>query len=59
MGENHKNPSLCRLEEHELLNWLKATIKKINPGVLKEERVELFQKLLEVGEKYKRLNQYQ
>ena len=48
-----------RIEEHDMLNWLKATRKKMNAGELKEDRVELFQKLLEMGEKYKRVNQYQ
>ena len=55
---NHRNPSRHRIEEHDLLNWLKATRKKMNAGELKEERLELFQKLLEKGEKYKRVNQY-
>ncbi len=56
---NHRNPSRHRLEEHNMLNWLKATRKKMNACELKEDRVELFQKLLEMGEKYKRVNQYQ
>ena len=56
---NHRNPSRHRLEEHDLLNWLKTTRKKMNAGELKADRVELFQKLLEMGEKYKRVNQYQ
>ena len=59
METNHRNPSRHRLEEHNMLNWLKATRKKMNAGELKEERVELFQKLLEMGERYKRVNQYQ
>ena len=59
MESNHRNPSRHRIEEHDMLNWLKATIKKLNAGELKEDRVELFQKLLELGEKYKRLNQYE
>jgi hypothetical protein len=42
-----------------MLNWLKATRKKINAGELKEEREELFLKLLVIGEKQKRKNQYQ
>jgi hypothetical protein len=41
-----------------MLNWLKATRKKMNAGELKKERLELFQKLLELGERYKRVNQY-
>ena len=55
---NHRNPSRHRLEEHDMLNWLKATRKKMNAGELKEERLEKFEKLLEFGEKYKRVNQY-
>lgn len=38
---------------------LKATRKKMNAGELKADRVALFQKLLELVEKYKRVNQYQ
>lgn len=59
METNHRNPSRHRIEEHDMLNWLKATRKKMNAGELKEDRMELFQKLLEMGEKYKRVNQYQ
>jgi len=59
METNHRNPSRHRLEEHDMLNWLKATRKKMNAGEWKEERVEKFQKLLELGEMYKRVNQYQ
>lgn len=59
METNHRNPSRHRIEEHDMLNWLKATKKKMNAGELKEERVELFQKLVEIGEKYKHVNQYQ
>lgn len=56
---NHRNPSRYRIEEHDMLNWLKATRKKMNAGELKEDRVELFKKLLELIERYKRVNQYQ
>ena len=59
METNHRNPSRHRLEEHDMLNWMKATRKKMNAGELKEERVELFQKLLEMGERCRRVNQYQ
>lgn len=59
METNHRNPSRHRLEEHDMLNWLKATRKKMNAGELKKERLELFQKLLEIAEQYKRKNQYQ
>ena len=55
---NHRNPSKHRLEEHDMLNWLKANRKVMNAGSLKAERVEPFLQLLGLIEKYKRLNQY-
>lgn len=54
---NHHNPSRHRIDEHDMLNWLKANRKRMNAGELKEERVEVFQKLLELMEQYKRKNQ--
>lgn len=41
-----------------MLNWLKANRKAMNAEKLKPERVEKFQQLLGLIEKYKRLNQY-
>lgn len=55
---NKRNPSKHRIEEHDLLNWVKATRKRMNAGTLKPERVVLFKKLLELGEQYKHVNQY-
>ena len=55
---NKRNPSKHRIEEHDMLNWLKANRKVMNAGSLKPERVEPFQQLLGLIEKYKRLNQY-
>lgn len=54
-----RNPSRHRIEEHDMLNWLKANRKALNAGKLKEERVEKFGILLELTELYKRKNQYQ
>ena len=56
---NHRNPSKYRLEEHDMLNWLKANRKVLNAGRMKAERVEKFRKLLEMTEQYKRKNQYE
>ena len=56
---NHRNPSKHRIEEHDMLNWLKANRKVMNAGKLKDERVEKFKKLLEITELYKRKNQYE
>ena len=55
---NKRNPSKHRIEEHDMLNWLKANRKAMNAGKMKPERVEKFQQLLGLIEKYKRLNQY-
>ncbi len=55
---NHRNPSMHRIEEHDMLNWLKANRKQLNAGTLKEDRVEQFEKLLETMEQYKRVNQW-
>ena len=56
---NHRNPSKHRIEEHDMLNWVKANRKVINAGKMKQERVEKFKKLLEMMEECKRVNQYQ
>ena len=45
----HRNPSCHRLEEHGMLNWVKANRKKMNAGELQEERLGKFVKLLEMG----------
>jgi len=59
LEENHRNPSKHRIEEHDMLNWLKANRKALNAGKMKAERVEKFRKLLEMTEQYRRKNQYE
>ena len=56
---NKRNPSKHRIEEHDMLNWLKANRKVLNAGNMKTEREEKFRKLLELTEKYRRNNQYE
>ncbi len=56
---NKRNPSKHRIEEHDYLNWLKANREVLNAGKMKPERVEMFRKLLELTEQYKRKNQYE
>lgn len=56
---NKRNPSKHRIEEHDMLNWIKHQRKLLNAGQLKAERVEKFNKLLALIEEYKRVNQYQ
>ena len=55
---NKRNPSKHKLEEHDMLNWLKANRKHMNAGALKSDRVEMFKNLLELMEKYKHVNQW-
>ena len=55
----HRNPSKYRLEEHDMLNWLKANRKLKNAAALKEPRLSKFKELLELIKVYKRKNQYQ
>ena len=55
---NHRNPSKHRLEEHDMLNWVKANRKRMNAGKMNPERVEKFRKLLEMTEQYRRKNQW-
>ena len=55
---NKRNPSKHRMEEHDILNWLKANRKLMNAGKMKQERIKMFEDLLALIEQYKRVNQY-
>ena len=59
METYHRNPSKHRIEEHLMLNWIKHNRKLMNAGEMKEERVKLFRELLNIGERYRRKNQYE
>ena len=56
---NKRNPSRHRIEEHDMLNWVKANRKAMNAGKMKPERVEKFRKLLGMMEQYRRVNQWE
>jgi hypothetical protein len=58
LEENHRNPSKHRIEEHDMLNWIKANRKVMNAGELAEPRFSQFLKLLALMEEYKRVNQW-
>ena len=55
---NKRNPSKHRIEEHDMLNWVKANRKVMNAGKMKAERVEKFERLMEMMEENKRVNQW-
>ena len=59
INTSHRNPSRHRIEEHNMLNWVKQQRKLLNAGTLKPERIERFKGLLEMIEQYKRKNQYE
>lgn len=59
INASKRNPSKYRIEEHDMLNWVKHNRKVMNAGALKPERVEKFRKLLELMEQFKRKNQYE
>lgn len=58
MEANKRRPSKFVDEERRMRNWWKHQQKLVNAGELKAERMEKFKELLEVGEKYKHVNQY-
>ena len=41
-----------------MFNWIKHNRKVMNAGKMPPERLEMFKRLLEVGERYKRVNQW-
>ena len=57
--ENKRNPSKHRIEEHDMLNWVKQQRKLVNSGTLKPDRIEQFKELLALIEENKRVNQWQ
>ena len=58
IATNHRNPSRHRIEEHDILNWLKANRKRINAGKLEGNRVEKFKNLLVLIDENKHVNQW-
>lgn len=57
---HHRNPSRYDPEERgKYCNWLKHNRKLLKAGEMKEDRMAMFVKLMELGEKYRRVNQYE
>lgn len=54
----HRNPSKYNLEERNMYTFVKHSRKQMNQGLLKEDRIEAFKRLLEVMEQHKMVNQY-
>lgn len=56
---NHRNPSKYVPEEKLMVHFLKRGRKLLNASELKEPRLGMFMKLMELSEQYKRVIQYQ
>ena len=58
MEKNHRRPSKYYLEEKLLWHWFRRNIKLMNRGEMPADRLEKFKTLMEMAEKYRRVNQY-
>ena len=57
--KNKRNPSKYNDEERgKYLNWFKHNKKLYSVGRLKKDRVEKFKELMELSERYRRVNQW-
>ena len=56
--DNKRNPSKYVPEERTLVNWIKQQRKLVNKGELSPGRAEMFERLLSLWERYRRVNQY-
>ena len=57
--QNNRNVSKYSLDERRLYTWLKHNRKVMNAGGMKSERVEKFNRLVELCEQYRRKNQWE
>ena len=55
---NKRNPSKYVDAERGLRNWVKQQKKLMNAGAREGQRLKLFNELLALGERYKRVNQW-
>lgn len=55
---NRRNLSKYDLEERRLYTWLKHNRKILNADGMAEPRLSLFRELLELMERYRRVNQW-
>ena len=58
METNKRNPSKYVYLERGLRNWVKQQKKLMNAGALEGQRLKMFNELLALGERYRRVNQW-
>ena len=56
---NRRNLSKYNFEERRLYTWIKHNRKQMNADGLDEPRLSLFRELLELSERYRRVNQWE
>lgn len=56
---NHRNLSKYDFGERRLYTWMKHNRKQMNADGLDEPRLSLFRELLELSERYRRVNQWE
>ena len=56
---NHRNLSKYDLEERRLYTWMKHNRKILNADGMSEPRLSLFRELMELSERYRRVNQWE
>ena len=56
---NRRNLSKYNLEERRLYTWIKHNRKQMNADGLDEPRLSLFRELMELSERYRRVNQWE
>ncbi|MGN0222354.1 MAG: hypothetical protein ACI4BA_09610 [Prevotella sp.] len=56
--KNHRGPSRHRLEEHQMLNWMKYNRKRLNCDKLSEDEKVCFLRLMDLIRSFHRVNQY-
>lgn len=56
---DHRYSSKHRIEEHDMLNWIKANRKLLNASGMKPERIAKFKELFALVAENKRKNQYE
>ena len=59
ISSNHRNPSKYVAEERLMVHFLKRGRKLLNADGLEEPRLSLFRELLELSERYRRVNQWE
>ena len=56
--KHRRLPSKYRLEERDMVNWLKYNRKRMNGNKMQSAYAERYDKLLQLCEKYRRINQH-